>query len=226
MGGADWEKKKKKDQKKWKNMSKFGAVRGFSFVYKLEEPDRTYELEGGRGDLNTVSGIAFDERNGVFVLIEDKTGQVTAWSEDRILWQEAAPRGDYEDVAVLGGEIVCLNTNGRLSVRSSDGGWRVVQVPGLSRDDNCEGLCVDGDRLLVACKGETLEESQKRVYEVILASVPLFLKTIAQQNKKIDFKSERLNPIPVIKISLDEISRVLVSRQRVIVAFDIAAKGE
>jgi hypothetical protein len=58
--------------------------------------------------------------------------------------------------------------------------------------DNCEGLCFDGNRLLIACKAEELCETTKRIYEV-------------------DMSSWILNPQPVITVDLDEISRVLGS---------------
>ncbi len=197
MGGG-WDKKKAKDEKKWRKRSKFGCVNGFEFKYDLSSPSFVRELPEGEGDLNTVSGICFEEKTGCFLLVEDKTGLVTSWNaaNNTLVWQEKPSiAGDYEDIAVDNeGRIILLNTNGNLVIRSSQGNeWRSIHIPGLTRQDNCEGLAIVGkDKLFIACKGEDLAESKKRIYEVDLAA-------------------ERLNPIPKLKISLEEISDVLGS---------------
>jgi hypothetical protein len=76
-----WDKKKRKDEKRWKKMSKFGQVPGFRFLYDLQRPVRDFELPSGGGNLDDVSGICFDESTGYFLLIEDNTGLLTAWRE-------------------------------------------------------------------------------------------------------------------------------------------------
>lgn len=119
--------------------------------------------EKGQGDLDEVSGIVHNPATGEFLLVEDNSSLLSAWKPNHgIVWQEQAPAGDYEDVAVLeSGEVVLLNTNGNLALRTAPEQWRKIKIPGLTRDDNCEGLAVDGKRLLIACKAETLTESFK-----------------------------------------------------------------
>lgn len=163
-----WEKKKKKDARKWEGKPHFGCVSGFQFPYNLGACVREYRLPGGRGALSEVSGICFDRSTGLFMLIEDEHALLTAWreEEERVVWQEESLEGEFEDVAVMAdGTVYMLKTNGNLVVRTTDKQWRQIKVPELSKADNCEGLCVWKEgALLMAPKAEDLEESEKRIY--------------------------------------------------------------
>jgi len=172
---------------------------GFSFAYKLRQPDVTYKMPN---ELEEISGLGISPDGHTLVAVQDEDGKLffikrATGAVDRELefWKD----GDYEGVEWVGDVIYVVKSTGT-----------IYEVNGLyedepdvekynfflNSDNDVEGLAYDqaNNRLLLACKAKAGHEESYPHKKGIYA---------------FDLKTKTLLDEPAYFVSLDSINTYL-----------------
>lgn len=122
--------------------------------YHLNQPVKMRMREA----LLEISGIAFTDRDELFA-VQDEDGQIfrVAMDDGRVLYSSKfGKKGDYEDVAVTGKQVIVLRSDGVLQTfESSLVGKiipKVIQQKELLPKGEYEGMFAKNDSVFVLCK--------------------------------------------------------------------------
>lgn len=159
----------------------------------LPKPSRTIELERA---LREISGLALASDGKSLWAVHDEKPLLYRLSvidgavEEKI---ELGELGDYEAVEVAGGRVWVARSDGRLSVVDPTGKEPTEQLAftkDLGMPCDVEGMAWDSrrSRLLLACKNQSLEDGNDRVFPVYA----------------LDLETRKLDPEPALKLPLKD----------------------
>ena len=119
-------------------------------------------------NIREISGIAWDPKNDVFIAVNDEFGKLFFLSEDKKAGLAEpytfAGRGDYEDVAVMGGVPFVLRSDGQITQLLKDSSGKSYTVKSektnLPGSNDFESLYYDPDRkaLIMLCKNCDMDD--------------------------------------------------------------------
>lgn len=161
--------------------------------YNFDEADHVWFLDES---LREISGLAFDESSNFIVAVNDEKGIVYFIDVEtgKIQYKNRFDNdGDYEGIAAHNGYIWILKSNGELYKVGKEG-ERVSELnTPLSSSNNTEGLCFNQDKskLLIACKGISLNKKDKKSTKAIY---------------EYDIRKEKLKKKPVLSIHHSQFS--------------------
>ncbi len=151
----------------------------FNLPYELDEPDKTFKLEGA---LDEISGLGITPADSKLIAVQDEKGKIYVLDkkngeiERKIsFWKD----GDYEGVEPVGNDIFVVKSSGTLYEVTHPGSKTQEVIKHkffFNKKYDVEGLCYDekNNRLLLACKGKPGDgkefEAQKAVYALDLAT--------------------------------------------------------
>lgn len=136
------------------------SIKAYPFFYQVNQPDATFTLDSS---LDEISGIGISEDGQHLIGVQDEDGRIffmnksTGEIEREV---EFHKDGDYEDIAIVDGEIFVLKSTGTLyqiADCSKDKTYCTKYNGFLEKDNDVEGLTYDpiNRRLLLACKGDS-----------------------------------------------------------------------
>ncbi len=138
------------------------------FPYRVNTPDKTLELPP---ELKEISGLAYDlstqtlwaneDENGIIYRIHPEDGRLESFP--------FAKKGDFEDLQLVGDALYALKSNGKITrIQQITSAAPVIEKfdTDLTEAHDCEGLGYDraNNRLLIACKGDPVETTQRSIY--------------------------------------------------------------
>ncbi|MEM1217311.1 MAG: SdiA-regulated domain-containing protein [Bacteroidota bacterium] len=132
---------------------------GYHFPYHLREPDQTMELAPA---LNEISGLSMAYRDTRIAAVNDELGIIYLLDpQDGKILQEIPfwKTGDYEGIEVKGSDAYIVKSSGTIYEVKYFGteGQEVTKYNTvLGKENDVEGFCFnrEGDKLLLACKGQ------------------------------------------------------------------------
>lgn len=147
------------------------AEKQIQLPFNFNEPDEIIKLPQR---LHEISGITFYKKNEL-ACVQDEKGIIFFYNikKDKLRNNLVFARDkDYEGITNVNDTLFVLCSNGIISEVDStnETGYANIYPTFLSKENNCEGLCYDGQkrRLLVACKGKPKKgmglHGQKAVY--------------------------------------------------------------
>jgi uncharacterized protein YjiK len=167
--------------------------RSVEVKYNFDEADQVWFLDES---LREISGlalngssdylVAINDEKGIIYFIDGETGEV----QNKTRFED---KGDYEGIAAHNGYIWILKSNGKLYKVGKEG-ERVLELnTPLSSHNNTEGLCFNHDKtkLLIACKGVSLNKKDKKSTKAIY---------------EYDIRKEKLHKKPVLSIHHSQFS--------------------
>ena len=172
---------------------------GYTFSYKLNDPDKTWHLPHG---LDEISGLSYidqehlacnqDEKGNIYIF-NIKDGEL----EKKIKF--AGP-GDYEAIETIGDDVWIIKSNGNIYhvrnyLKKKDPKTHEYKT-GFTEKNNIEGMGFDPikKRLLIACKGYPFINKKHKKKAKKFKAIYEF-----------DLKTKKLNKEPVFLIPLDSI---------------------
>ncbi|HHS95577.1 MAG TPA: hypothetical protein ENJ45_03225 [Phaeodactylibacter sp.] len=176
----------------------------FFFHYRLNEPDLRLPLPESLKEISGLSPavdssevlFAIQDEEGILFQIDKKTGTLL----DTTLFYK---KGDYEGLELVGDTLYVVKSTGTIYQVSN-----LKQMPPtvqkhkffLSKSNDVEGLCYDKkqNRLLLACKGESITEedgAERAKFEKVIYAFRL-------DDKQMDLT-------PVLRFSLEDLYRYL-----------------
>ncbi len=159
--------------------------------------------------LREISGIAYDPKNNVFLAISDASGKLYSLDKDGRLSPDQpvfGDNGDYEDVAILNGEIFILRSDGMITkfIKDSSGKSYGVEAGkiALSGTNDFETMYADPGRhaLVIICKNcKTDDEKSVSAFAFYPDSIgfdskPLYTINAAKVAALSPFKTSKLQP--------------------------------
>ena len=142
-------------------------------------PERMYNIENIDDiivlppELIEISGLSFDPENGRLLANNDEEGVIYHLNLDGTIagTEKFGKDGDYEGIERIGEEIVVSKQNGNLYFYDPYTQGTTKVKTDLSSKNDIEGLAYDPDHelILMACKGQTLDEDNKKKEKVIYA---------------------------------------------------------
>ena len=185
------------------------------FSYQLSAPDRKLLIPD---ELREISGISWVNEE-VIAAIQDEEGiiyHVSLTDAQVVSRFPFGPDGDYEDLVIVGDTAFVVRSDGTLlRVANYTSEQRTVETfdTPLSGRQDVEGLCLSGNLLLLACKGDAGlgkdNRDQKAVYAWDLTTLQLIdqplividLNKIAKENnqKKLIFHPSGIAEHPLNK---------------------------
>lgn len=142
-----------------------------------------------------ISGLAYNSDKDVILTHNDEKGHVFEISKDdgEILKDyKFGKKGDYESVEYYRDKYVICNSSGNLHFYDPQAGDSEIFKTSLSGKNDVEGMCLSSDEkfLLLACKGQSNEESRSKKLKAVYA-FDLESKMILQE-PHIEIKDEDL----------------------------------
>ncbi|MEM9001175.1 MAG: SdiA-regulated domain-containing protein [Bacteroidota bacterium] len=144
--------------------------------------------------LREVSGLSYNPESNTIFTHNDEKGHVYEINKTDGHIQNDFKFGeshDYEGIATVGKNIVITQNNGTLHFYDPKKNKTEIVNTLLSKKNNVEGLCLnsDGKLLLMACKGEILNEdlekkSTKEIYAYNIAKKEVLPKPYLQITRK------------------------------------------
>ncbi|MEO1714636.1 MAG: SdiA-regulated domain-containing protein, partial [Bacteroidota bacterium] len=134
-------------------------AKGYEFPYNLREPDQTMELAPV---LNEISGLSMAYRDTRIAAINDELGTIYLLDPQNGKILQEIPfwkTGDYEGIEVKGSDAYVVKSSGTIYEVKHFGteGQEVTKYNTvLGKENDVEGFCfnMEGDKLLMACKGQ------------------------------------------------------------------------
>ncbi len=177
-----------------------GTEKRYGLGYNLSKPDAAFILPGA---LYEVSGITYLEGNN-FACIQDENGIIFIYDviNNKLVRQlHFNINGDYEAIARVDSKIYVLRSDGALFEISDYKSEKFkldvffTNIPSV----NNEGLCYDpsGNRLLIACKGQTSKGSEYKDKREIYG---------------FDLKTKTLIKKPIFEFELDKVRQLATER--------------
>lgn len=142
------------------NVIEKDSLKAYPFFYKVNQPDVTFKLDSS---LDEISGIGISEDGKHLIGVQDENGRLFFMNKETGEIErevEFHKDGDYEDIAIVDGEIFVLKSSGtlyKIADCSSDKALCTKYNGFLEKDNDVEGLTYDpvNRRLLLACKGNS-----------------------------------------------------------------------
>ena len=180
-------------------------AKGYEFPYNLREPDQTMELAPV---LNEISGLSMAYRDTRIAAINDELGTIYLLDPQNGKIVQEIPfwkTGDYEGIEVKGSDAYVVKSSGTIYEVKHFGteGQEVTKYNTvLGKENDVEGFCFtpEGDKLLMACKGQAGIKSQN-----------LEVKNIYS----FDLETKTVDTIPYIQINRNQINEFLHQNQQI-----------
>ena len=139
-------------------------------LYDVDNISETINLPR---ELTEISGLSYDEVNNRFVANNDEKGTIYHVNLDGTIASKVTfgKDADYEAIELVRDDIVVAKSNGNLYFYDPVSTQTTKIKSELSSKNDIEGLTFDSDNnlLLLACKGQTLNEENKKKEKVVYA---------------------------------------------------------
>lgn len=164
--------------------------------YNFHQPNKTITLNSA---LSEISGLCYNNNLQSLVTVNDEKGNIYFLNPDdgEIIDKiKFSNNGDYEGIEYLENHIWVLKSNGKLYHLNLKNNKIKDYDTKLSQKNDTEGLCFDKNtkKFLIACKGNSLDESDKRNTKVIYCFNP---------------KKNKLSKKPFLKIHHSKLTNFL-----------------
>jgi len=139
-------------------------------LYNVDQIDETIILPK---ELVEISGLSYDAVHGHLLANNDEEGIIYHLNMDGSIAssEKFGKDGDYEGIERIGDDIVVSKHNGNLYFYSPETTQTIKVKTDLSSKNDIEGLAYDEDHglILMACKGQTLNEENQKKEKVVYA---------------------------------------------------------
>lgn len=139
-------------------------------LYNIDQIDETIILPK---ELVEISGLSYDLAHGHLLANNDEEGIIYHLNMDGSIanTEKFGKDGDYEGIERIGDDIVVSKHNGNLYFYNPETTQTIKVKTDLTSKNDIEGLAYDEDHklILMACKGQTLNEDNKKKEKVVYA---------------------------------------------------------
>lgn len=131
--------------------------------YDIGTPSSNHVLDSKLGE---ISSLAFDNYHNIFICNDDENGKIyILYGSDFSIVEEIkfSEKGDFEAIEKIGPNFYIAKSNGNVYNYNLETKETLVIKSDLSTKNDVEGMCFNENEgvLLLACKGQALEESKK-----------------------------------------------------------------